>query len=626
MKTKQTNRLIDEKSPYLLQHAYNPVDWFPWGQEAFDKAEAEGKPVFLSIGYSTCHWCHVMERESFEDEETAKILNHDFVSIKVDREERPDIDSVYMSACQVLAGQGGWPLSILMTPDQKPFFGGTYFPKTGLHGMPGFSDILKAAAKEWSDDKTKICEYGDKIVSLLKKNERISLKRIKETELSGNLFAKAEKMFTESYDVQNGGFGKSPKFPSAHNLLFLMELYATEKKNYCRKMAETTLRQMYKGGIFDHIGGGFSRYSTDKYWLAPHFEKMLYDNALLAIAYTEAHRIFKEPLYEDVVKGILYYVLREMTDKEGGFYTAQDADSEGIEGKYYLFTPKEIITVLGEEEGNSFCELFDITNEGNFEGLCIPNLLKAGDSDIGFCGMRDQKNKLYEYRLNRYSLHKDDKILTSWNGMAIAAFAMAYKEFNDRHYLDSAICANTFIQTKLMSLDGSLKVRYRNNEGSGKGFLDDYAYYIFGLLKLYEATGKDDYLDNALGYCRYTINHFQDKEHGGFYLTPDDGEILIVRPKDSYDGAIPSGNSVLAYCFTSLYQKTGNKEMKEMAEIQLKFLVKELSEYPAGYSFALFALSRYLNGYKAEQSCDNKTCNKAGYCGDEYGHTGPFPT
>lgn len=594
MEIKKYNRLINEKSPYLLQHADNPVDWFPWSKEAFDKAKAEDKPVFLSVGYSTCHWCHVMAEESFEDKETAELLNRHFVSVKVDREERPDIDSVYMFACQMLAGQGGWPLSILMTPDQRPFFGGTYFPKKSLRGMPGFTDILQSAAEGWRRDRAKMADYGDKVVSMLKKDGGKSLKQAKETELSENLILKAEKMFMENFDEQNGGFSDSPKFPTPHNLLFLMDLYEKNKEQYCRDMVEVTLRQMYKGGIFDHIGGGFSRYSTDRYWLVPHFEKMLYDNALLALAYTEAHRIFKMPLYKRAVKEILHYILREMTDKEGGFYSALDADSKGVEGRYYLFEPKEIVTVLGKEEANGFCRRFDITEEGNFEGLSIPNLLKAGNLDILPDRTQIQKDKIYEYRLNRYPLHRDDKILTSWNGIAIAAFAAAYKEFNDKSFLDASLDAVAFIKARLIDADGSLKVRYRDGESSGKAFLDDYAYYMFGLLKLYEVTGEDGYLKDALYYCCYVRDHFQDKEHGGFYLTPDDGEKLIVRPKESYDGALPSGNSVAAYCFVFLYRETGSDEVRRIAKTQLQFLAKEILKYPIGHSFALLALSKYL--------------------------------
>lgn len=589
---KVPNRLINEKSPYLLQHAHNPVDWFPWSREAFEKAETEDKPIFLSIGYSTCHWCHVMGEESFEDQEVADVLNRNFVAIKVDKEERPDIDAVYMSVCQIYTGQGGWPTTIIMTPDQKPFFAGTYFPKKAVYGNLGLMEILDEVINRWNRDRDSLIQSGDEIVALLNKR--------KEKTNEGLLLTKkpiidAKRLFEKNFDKRYGGFSKSPKFPTPHNLLLLMNIYETEKDYTSLEMVEKTLHQMYRGGIYDHIGGGFSRYSTDEKWLVPHFEKMLYDNALLSMAYTEAYRITEDQLYKQVVKETLDYVLREMTDSGGGFYSAQDADSDGVEGKYYLFNPEEILQVLGVEEGQTFCKEYDITEQGNFEGSNIPNLFKCDNAVIKENLITNQKEKLRDYRTSRTFLHTDDKILTAWNGMMISALARAYKVFEERRYLDAAENAVTFIQTKLTKKDGSLMVRYRKGEGAGNGFLDDYAYFIWGLIELYQVSFKVMYLQNALDLNYQMIKDFWDKDEGGFFLTSNESEPLIYRPKETYDGATPSGNSVAAYNLVRLLEIMGDDSgLKNMAERQLQFLNKEIVEYPAGHSFSLLALSQYL--------------------------------
>lgn len=407
---KKFNRLINEKSPYLIQHAYNQINWYPWGEEAFEDAKRENKPIFLSIGYSTCHWCHVMAHESFEDENVAAILNNFFISIKLDREERPDVDSVYMTVCQALTGSGGWPLTIIMTPEQKPFFAGTYFPTTSRYGMPGLIEILESVATEWNNSKEKLIGSSNNI---LKELNKFFVSERNDTKLSEKNLKNGYKQLLKSFDIKYGGFGKAPKFPTPHKLMFLLRYYKMYDETNALEMVESTLDSMYRGGLFDHIGYGFSRYSTDDKYLVPHFEKMLYDNALLVISYLEAYEITKNPLYKEVSIKILEYVFRELTSDEGGFYCAQDADSEGEEGKYYVFTPDEIRIILGQEDGDYFNEYYDITEDGNFEGMSIPNLIKNSAYD-----KRDEKinilgQNVLDYRNERYSLHKDDKILTS---------------------------------------------------------------------------------------------------------------------------------------------------------------------------------------------------------------------
>lgn len=432
-----SNHLKNATSPYLLQHAENPVDWYPWCKQAFEKAKSEDKPIFLSIGYSTCHWCHVMAHESFEDKKTAEILNQYFVSIKIDREERPDIDSVYMSVCQAFTGSGGWPMSIFMTWDKKPFFAGTYFPPKSHYGMPGFPDLLDVIVSQWNNNRRKLLQSAEQIITHLKSAESGD-KNIDDEEL----IKRAMQIFSESFDEINGGFSSAPKFPTPHNLLFLM-LYAKHKQDSdALKMAEKTLLQMRKGGIFDHIGYGFSRYSTDKYFLAPHFEKMLYDNALLIIAYSAAYYLTNNEIYLDTAEKTTEYILREMTSADGGFYSAQDADSEGVEGKYYTFTLDEIINVLGEEKGKRFAESFDITSNGNFEGVNILNLLKSNDLESDFS---EEIHKLYDYRKKRTNLHLDNKILLSWNSLMIAALSMFYRVSRNEKYLNAVVNAQNRI-------------------------------------------------------------------------------------------------------------------------------------------------------------------------------------
>lgn len=578
------NRLKNETSPYLLQHAENPVNWYPWGEEAFLRAKAENKPIFLSIGYSTCHWCHVMAHESFEDNKTAEILNKHFISIKVDREERPDIDSVYMSVCQAFTGSGGWPMSIFMTWDKKPFFAGTYFPPRSQYGMPSFSELLNTIANRWNSNQADLLESAEELIEHLKNTDTSE-----NSQIDSSLTERSVQIFEHTFDSKHGGFGNAPKFPTPHNLLFLM-MYAKQNKNSdALKMAEKALMQMRKGGIFDHIGYGFSRYSTDKYYLVPHFEKMLYDNALLIIAYACAYSITNNNIYLDTAKKTAEYILNEMTSESGGFYSAQDADSEGVEGKYYTFSLKEIIDILGENRGREFAEVFDITKGGNFEGLNIPNLLKSNDLEADF---QNEIKELYSYRKNRFKLHLDDKILLSWNSMTIVALAMLYRVTHNYKYLNAAQKAQEFIE-KNMSDKLMLFTSFRDGKCSNNSFLDDYAFYVSALIELYSSTLDKNCLEKAENFCKETVKRFMDLSCGGFYLSDQNSTELFINPKETYDGAIPSGNSVMAYNLVRLYQITENDEYKEFLKKQISFMYSKTNDYPTGNSMFLIALLLY---------------------------------
>ncbi len=609
------NHLKNQTSPYLLQHAENPVHWYPWCAEAFEIAKKEDKPIFLSIGYSTCHWCHVMAHESFEDMEIADILNQYFISIKVDKEERPDIDSIYMSVCQAFTGSGGWPTTLFLTPEQKPFFAGTYFPKTAKYGQIGLKELLLTVHEKWKTDRDDLLEFAEEIISMVNKQtkraDNIDGKR-KGKKITGKNFIIENSMeevdmqlinaafeqYKHTFDEKNGGFGREPKFPTPHNLLFLMQYYEKSKNTDALKMVEKTLLQMYKGGMFDHIGGGFSRYSTDRYFLVPHFEKMLYDNALLILAYCKAYRLTKNHIYCDVAEKTAAYILREMTSSEGGFYSAQDADSEGIEGKYYLFEPSEITGVLGEKEGQEFNQYFDITKEGNFEGKSIPNLLQNkfvnSERNIINKSLNENLLKVYDYRKKRYSLHLDDKVLTNWNALMIAAMCHLYRVTGKKNYLEAAVNAQKFIQDKLCEND-TLYISYREGKRSGKGFLDDYANVVFGLLALYEATLDSVYFEKARQFCDKAISEFYAGEQGGFFLYGKENEQLIMRPKETYDGAVFSGNSAMAYNLVQISLLTGEKRYEELAEQQIGFMCRAAEDYPAGHAMFLVALSDYID-------------------------------
>ncbi len=581
---RKPNRLVYEKSPYLLQHAHNPVDWYPWGDEAFEKARQEDKPVFLSIGYSTCHWCHVMERESFEDETVAGYLNEHFVAIKVDREERPDIDAVYMRVTQALTGQGGWPMSVFLTPDTTAFYAGTYFPKQSRFGMSGFSEVLAAIVKLWRDDRNKLLRQSGEIIKRLGSERRQPASRVTKKEP-----AVAFELFRSGFDNRYGGFGPSPKFPTPHNLMFLLRYYKAEHQKQALEMTETTLKSMYRGGLFDHVGGGFSRYSTDDKWLVPHFEKMLYDNALLVLAYLEAYQATKNPLYKRVAEKTLRYIEREMTHLAGGFYSAQDADSEGAEGKYYVWTPGEVQKTLGAEDGGAFCRWFGITETGNFEGTSIPNLL----TNEAYAEPNDTIEallpKLYDVRLSRAKLFKDEKILTAWNALMIAALGKAYWVLGDDKYKAAAERAAAFVKDRLTRPDGRLYVRWHDGEAAGTGYLDDYAYLAWAMLQLYEATADVTYFESALRHAEAMCRLFEDRESGGFFLYGDDSEQLMLRPKETYDGATPSGNAVAAFVLVRLSKLTAEEKWTARAERQLAFLSAYIKEYPAARCFGLMA-------------------------------------
>jgi uncharacterized protein YyaL (SSP411 family) len=589
--SRKTNRLIHEKSPYLLQHAHNPVDWYPWGEEAFEKAKLEDKPIFLSIGYSTCHWCHVMERESFEDEEVAKVLNDYYVSIKVDREERPDIDSIYMSVCQAVTGQGGWPLTIIMTPDEKPFFAGTYFPKSGKYGYPGLVELLLRIKDAWDTERDRLVETGSNITEAIKNSPR----RIDGEKLGQETAERALRGFRNSFDEVYGGFGGAPKFPTPHNLYFLLRYWKASGNGTALIMVEKTLESMYKGGLFDHIGFGFSRYSTDGKWLVPHFEKMLYDNALLAYAYTEAYQATGKDIYKDIARKIFTYVLRDMTSAGGGFYSAEDADSEGEEGKFYLWQPEEVKEAAGEEDGKLFCDWYGISPAGNFEGKSIPNLIGR---DLGILyedkalarrldGVRE---KLFMYREKRIRPHRDDKILTSWNGLMIAALALGGRAFHSDEYIKAAEAAYGFIQRNLVRGDGRLLARYRDGESAFPAYLDDYAFLVWGLIELYRATFKTGYLKRALELNRDMLDLFWDEREGGLFLYGEDSEQLIMRPKEVYDGALPSGNSVALYNMLRLSRMTGDTQIEERARQVMETFGGEVGYNPTAHSFFMSAL------------------------------------
>lgn len=580
-----SNHLKDQTSPYLLQHSDNPVDWYPWSEEAFSKARAEDKPIFLSIGYSTCHWCHVMAHESFEDLEIADILNKYYVSVKVDKEERPDIDSIYMAVCQAFTGSGGWPTSIFMTAEQKPFFAGTYFPKTARYGAVGLKELLLMIHQKWMNERDALLSSADEITAVLNRHHAFA------SQADETLLDAALQWYRQNFDASFGGFGGAPKFPTPHNLLFLMQQFKKHGNSQDLNMAEITLQKMYAGGLFDHIGYGFCRYSTDRYYLIPHFEKMLYDNALLILVYCKAYELTGRPFYLEVAQKTASYVLSEMTSPNGGFYSAQDADSDGEEGKYYVFTPEEIIGLLGQADGAAFCERFGITKAGNFKGKSIPNLLHAKD-------LKDERfdpflPALREYRRGRTHLHTDDKILTAWNALMIAALCRLHRCSRNPRYLEAAKEAQGFIENILRNHD-TLYVSVRDDKQGEHGFLDDYASYIFALLSLYDATLESTFLYRAVQLTRETVLQYYDSEHGGFYLSGTENETLLFRPKECYDGAIPSGNSLMAYILVRLNALLPEQSMENILNKQLDYMAGEAEQYPAGFSAFLMALSDFL--------------------------------
>jgi len=603
---RHTNRLASEKSPYLLQHAHNPVDWYPWGEEAFAKARAENKLIFLSIGYSTCHWCHVMERESFEDVEVAAVLNTVAVPIKVDREERPDVDQVYMAVCQALTGSGGWPLNVLLTPDRVPFFAGTYFPKHSRHGRIGLIELLRQAGALWQEDPEKLRKSGRQIVEQL---QAAAAKGQQEGSLSPKLLAEAVSLFRSQFDAARGGFGPAPKFPTPHNLVFLVRRHRRTGDPEALRMAEVTLDAMRRGGLFDHVGFGFHRYSTDATWLLPHFEKMLYDQAGLALAYLEAYQATGKAAYGQTAREVFVYVLRDLTSPDGAFYSAEDADSEGVEGKFYVWTRREVLEVLGRDAGELYCRVYGITEEGNFRdeatgeaaGANIPHLGRALDA---WAGERDEdpddfvtrievaRRKLFARRERRVRPHRDDKVLAAWNGLMISALARGAWVLDEPEFAGAAGRAADFVLTR-MRLDGRLLRRFRDGEAAVPAFAEDYAFLARGLLDLYGATFDADRLRQALELSRELPRLFGDGA-GALFDTASDAEELVLRPQEVYDGATPSANSVALEVFARLGLLTGDPTWTERARALGDAFAARVTQYPAAFTQFLAGASFLL--------------------------------
>jgi uncharacterized protein YyaL (SSP411 family) len=590
------NRLIHEKSPYLLQHAENPVEWYPWGDEAFQKAKAEAKPIFLSIGYSTCHWCHVMAHESFEDEEVARLLNEHFVSIKVDREERPDIDSIYMNVCQAITLRGGWPLSIFMTPEAKPFYAGTYFPKIGRMGTPGFLDVLGQIAAAWESDRERLLEASEKIT------RGVQPRAGHDAGMAPDLdtLRKGYEQLRQAFDHRWGGFGSAPKFPTPHNLTFLLRWWKRSGNPGSLDMVERSLEAMRRGGIYDQFGFGFHRYSVDEKWLVPHFEKMLYDQAMLAMAYTEAYQATGKERYARVAREIFAYVLRDMTDPEGGFYTGEDADSEGKEGLFYVWTPAQVKEVLGKELTELVCRFYDIGPHGNFEeGRSIPHVRIPAQEFAAREKMEidelehlleQGRERLFEAREKRIHPLKDDKVLTSWNGLMIAGMAKAYQALGDEVLVEAARRAAGFICRAMKTSDARLYRRYRQGEVAQPGFADDYAFLVWGLLELFEATLDLGYLEEAMRLNQVMLELFWDDDYGGVLFTGREHKRLIARNKEIYDGAVPSSNSVTALNLIRLGRMTGVPDLTDKAMQVAMAFAKRIRAYPSAYTQFLTAL------------------------------------
>ena len=608
---KKPNRLINEKSPYLLQHAYNPVDWYPWCEDAFDKAKNEDKPIFLSIGYSTCHWCHVMEKESFEDNDVANLMNKFFVSIKVDREERPDIDGIYMLVCQMLTGSGGWPLTIIMTPDKEPFYAGTYFPKEDRFGKLGMINLIPGIHNVWVKKREEISKSVKEISNALNS----SLMEQPEKVIGEEAFEKAFNYFSDQFDAENGGFGTSPKFPTPHNLLFLLRYWKRKNSKRALEMVEKTLTGVYKGGIYDHIGFGFHRYSTDQIWLVPHFEKMIYDQALLVDVYIEAFQATRKAFYKKAAEEVLNYVLRDITSPGSGFYTAEDADSEGEEGKYYLWTKKEIEQILSGKDLEFILEFYNVKNEGNWidpvhdskTGTNILHLKKDlklyadeinSSEDILNEKLDVLREKLFASREKKPRPFKDTKILTDWNGLMISALSKAAQVFETNKYYSAAEKAACFILKNLVNKEGRLLHRFKDGESGITATADDYAFFIAGLLDLYEAGFNSEYLKTAIDLNADFIKYFWDDKNGGYYFTPSDGEKLLIRQKEIYDGAVPSGNSVAILNLLRIGRITGNFDYEKKASSVIQFFSVLVENAPQAFTRTLASMDFALGPSK----------------------------
>ena len=596
------NRLIHEKSPYLLQHADNPVDWYPWGEEAFEKAREEDKPILLSIGYSSCHWCHVMEHESFEDAQVASLMNDAFVCIKVDREERPDIDGVYMAVAQMMTGRGGWPLTIIMTPDKVPFFAGTYIPKQDRLRRAGLMTLIPAIKERWETQRGDLIGTADRVAAALRQVPQGAAG----ADLSESTLALAYAQLAQRFDSQHGGFGGAPKFPTPHNLLFLLRYWRRTGQEQALQMVEQTLEAMRRGGMFDHVGFGFHRYSTDARWLLPHFEKMLHDQAMLAMAYTEAYQATGKEEYKQTAEEIFDYVVRDMTAPDGGFYSAQDTDSEGEEGKFYTWTAAEFREVLGED-ADLVGRVYNVQARGNYaeeasgekRGANILQLSEAlSETAIGLGMSGEQlrekleaaRHKLFVHREGRVHPLKDDKVLTDWNGLMVAALAKAARAFDEPALAEAAKRATRFVLQNLVDADGRLLHRYRDGDAALRAYADDYAFMVWGLLELYEATFDVRHLEAALALNVDLIEHFWDRERGGFYTTADDGERLLARQREIYDGAVPSGNSVAMWNLLRLARITADPGLADKAADLGRAFSGRVQPSPVAYTQLMVAL------------------------------------
>ena len=598
---KHTNRLIHETSPYLRQHAHNPVDWYPWGPEALEKARQEDKPIFLSIGYSACHWCHVMERESFEDEETARLMNELFVNIKVDREERPDLDAIYMDAVMAMTGSGGWPMSVFLTPEGQPFYGGTYFPPTPRHGLPSFKQVLTAVANAYRERRDQVLDQAQRLTQALARTARLSTPA---DSLSTQLLDQALVGLSQAFDRFHGGFGDQPKFPQPMTLDFAMTQFARTGSQEARHMALFTLEQMAQGGIYDQLGGGFHRYSVDAIWLVPHFEKMLYDNAQLLRSYLQAWQISGRPLFQRVIHETTDYLLREMRSPEGGLYSTQDADSEGVEGKFFVWTPAEIEAVLGPEEARLFNAYYGVTQVGNFEGrniLHVAQPLAEVAAQFGLspeeaeARLAQARQVLFAHREKRVKPARDEKILTEWNGLAIHALAEVGVVLERTDALEAAEAAARFILERMSQPDGKLFRSFKDGQARFNAYLEDYAAFIRGLIALYEATFQPRWLAEAVRLTKVMFDQFHDPAQGGFFQTGADHEQLVVRRKDFVDNALPSGNSLAADALLRLAVLTGNEEYRKEAARICQLMASSMARQPLGFGRLLCALNAYLS-------------------------------
>jgi len=600
-KARKPNRLINEQSPYLRQHAYNPVDWYAWGEEALARAKAENKPILLSIGYSACHWCHVMERESFENEAIARLMNEHFISIKVDREERADLDQIYMDAVQLLTGRGGWPLTMFLTPDGKPFFGGTYYPPEDRHGMPGFPRVLLGVAQAYETQAHEVQHNVEKLTAAL---GAMADYRPAAGELRRGLPQAAARALGEHYDSVNGGLGRAPKFPNTFVFSLFLRVSQSEADFGLAEMVRHTLTKMAKGGIYDQIGGGFHRYSVDERWLVPHFEKMLYDNAQLARLYLDAGRALNEPEFLRVAGEILDYILREMTSPDGGFYSTQDADSEGEEGKFFVWTPAEVHRILGDDLAKIACRYFDITEEGNFEGQNILHrTIDPGEAARMFQQSEDQiteaiaeiRRQLFAAREHRVKPARDDKILSAWNGMMIGALAEGYRALGEPRYLAAARRASQFVMTRMW--DGrALKRSLKDGVARFNAYLEDYGLMANGLIDTYESSLDPAYLADARRLADAILERFLDREKGGFFFTSDDHEALIARTKPVFDGSTPSGNSAAVMALLRIHAYTGEARYFAEAERALRLFSDLIEQQPFSFAHMLEAIDLYERG------------------------------